>query len=276
MTEAQPENGRISSSKIRECLHTRILGRSVLYFRTLTSTNDFAKQLAARNMKEGTVVVAENQSSGKGRLGREWVSPEGGLWFSIILRPLMQPKDAAKLTLLGSVTVARTVSKLYGLKAEIKWPNDVLINQRKLCGILTEGEINGKTLHFAVLGFGVNANFNLEALPKHLGESATTLKEQLGREISREILLCRLLENAEAYYDMLSNGKFEAILNDWRKLSGFLGSYVKIISCREKIEGWAVDLDDDGALIVRLKDQTTHRVISGEVARIVQVKRLAH
>jgi len=275
MTEVVPENERISSSKVRECLHTRILGRSILYFRTLTSTNDFAKLLAARNVKEGTVVVAETQSSGKGRLGREWVSPGGGLWSSTILRPLMQPKDAAKLTLLGSVAVAKTVNKLYELKAEIKWPNDILINQRKLCGILTEGEIRGEKLRFAVLGFGVNANFSLEALPKHLRESATTLEEQLGKKISREILLCSLMQNVEAYYDMLSNGKFETILNDWRKLSGFLGSYVKIVSCREKIEGWAVDLDDDGALIVRLKDQTTHRVLSGEVARIVQVKRPA-
>jgi len=273
MTEASLENHRLSSSKVRECLRTRILGRSILYFRTLASTNDVAKQLATKNMKEGTVIVAENQSSGRGRVGREWVSPEGGLWFSILLRPLVQPTNAAKLTLLGSVTVARTISKLYGLKTEIKWPNDILINKRKLCGILTEGEIRGKTLHFAVLGFGVNANFNLEALPKHLRDSATTLKEQRGREISREILLCRLLENAEAYYDLLCNGKFEAILNDWRKLSGFLGSYVEIVNDRERIEGWAIDLDNDGALIVRLIDQTTRRVISGDVTRIVQVKR---
>jgi BirA family biotin operon repressor/biotin-[acetyl-CoA-carboxylase] ligase len=185
----------------------------------------------------------------------------------------MRPRDAAKLTLLGSVVVAKTISELYELKAEIKWPNDILISQRKLCGILTEGEIREEKLRFAVLGFGLNANFSLEALPKHLRELATTLNEQLGRKISREILLFSLLQNADKYYEMLSDGKFETILNDWRRLSGFLGSYVEIASCREKIEGWAVDLDNDGALIVRLKDQTTQRVISGEVARIVRVKR---
>jgi len=275
MTEILPENERISSLRVRKCLHTKILGRSILYFRTLASTNHFAKLLAARNLKEGTVVVAETQSSGKGRLGREWASPEGGLWFSIILQPMMRPKDTTKLTLLGSVAVAKTISELYELKAEIKWPNDILINQRKLCGILTEGEIREEKLLFAVLGFGVNANFNLDAMPKHLREFATTLNEQLGKKISREILLCSLLQNVEAYYAMFSNGKFETILNDWRKLSGFLGSYVEIVSYEEKIEGWAVDLDDDGALIVRLKDQTTHRVISGEVVRTVKMRRPA-
>ena len=273
MTEVMPEKERISSLQVRECLHTKTLGRSILYLRTLTSTNHFAKLLAARNVKEGVVVVAETQSKGKGRLGRKWVSPEGGLWFSIILRPPMRPRDAVKLTLLGSVAVAKTISELYELKAEIKWPNDILINQRKLCGILTEAEIREEKLRFAVLGFGLNADFSLEALPKHLRELATTLNEQLGRKISREILLCSLLQNADKYYEMLSNGKFETILNDWRRLSGFLGSYVEIASCREKIEGWAVDLDNDGALIVKLKDQTTQRVISGEVARIAKVKR---
>jgi len=275
MTEVMPEKERINSLQVRECLHTKILGRSILYLRTLTSTNHFAKLLAARNVKEGVVVVAETQSKGKGRLGRKWVSPEGGLWFSIILRPPMRPRDAVKLTLLGSVAVAKTISELYELKAEIKWPNDILINQRKLCGILTEAEIREEKLRFAVLGFGLNADFSLEALPKHLRELATTLNEQLGRKISREILLCSLLQNADKYYEMLSDGKFETILNDWRRLSGFLGSYVEIASCREKIEGWAVDLDNDGALIVKLKDQTTQRVISGEVARIVRVKRPA-
>lgn len=273
MTEVLLENERISPLKVRKCLGTRTLGKVILYFHTLASTNDLAKSLAARNVKEGAVIAAETQSSGKGRLGRKWASPEGGLWFSIILRPAIGPKDAPKLTLLGSVAVAKTISELYELKTEIKWPNDILTNQRKLCGILTEGEIREAKLRFAVLGFGVNADFGLEALPNHLRESSTTLYEQLGQKISREVLLCSLLQNTEAYYDMLSNGKSETILNDWRKLSGFLGSYVEIASCREKIEGWAVDLNSEGALIVRLKDRTRHKVISGEVARAVRVKR---
>jgi len=276
MTEVLTENSRISPSEVRECLHTRILGQAALYFRTLTSTNDIAKQLAAIGTKEGTIVVAEIQSNGKGRLGRKWVSPEGGLWFSVIFRPKVRPKHALKLTLLGSVAVVKTVNRLYGLRAEIKWPNDVLINQKKVCGILTESEIQGKNMNFAVLGFGINANLDLNAFPQHLRDSATTLKAQLRKRISREILLCRLLENVETCYDLFKNRKFETILDDWRRLSGFLGSYIEILDGQRKVEGRALDLDGDGALIVRLKDQNIHKVISGDVAKIVQAKRPGH
>jgi len=276
MTEVLTEDSRISPSEVRECLHTGILGQVALYFRTLTSTNDIAKQLAIRGTKEGAIVLAENQSNGKGRLGRKWVSPEGGLWFSVIFRPKVKPKHALKLTLLGSVAVVKTVNTLYGLRAEIKWPNDVLINQKKVCGILTESEIKGKNLNFAVLGFGINANLDLNAFPQHLRSSATTLKTQLRKEISREILLCRLLENVEACYDLFRNRKFETILDDWRRLSGFLGSHVEILDGRRKVEGSALDLNSDGALIVRLKDQSIYKVISGDVARIVQAKRPEH
>ena len=276
MTEVLTENSRISPSEVRECLHTRILGQAALYFRTLTSTNDIAKQLAAIGTKEGTIVVAEIQSNGKGRLGRKWVSPEGGLWFSVIFRPKVRPKHALKLTLLGSVAMVKTVNRLYGLRAEIKWPNDVLINQKKVCGILTESEIQGKNMNFAVLGFGINANLDLNAFPQHLRDSATTLKAQLRKRISREILLCRLLENVETCYDLFKNRKFETILDDWRRLSGFLGSYIEILDGQRKVEGRALDLDGDGALIVRLKDQNIHKVISGDVAKIVQAKRPGH
>jgi BirA family biotin operon repressor/biotin-[acetyl-CoA-carboxylase] ligase len=224
-------------------------------------------------MKEGTIVLAESQSKGKGRQGRKWLSPEGGLWFSVILRPRIEPKHALKLTLLGSVAAVKTLNKLYGIEAEIEWPNDVLINRKKVCGILTETSFRGKSLNFAVLGFGINANLDLEDFPRHLRDSATTLKAQLGKEISREILLCRLVENVEACYDVVKSGKFEAILDDWRKLSGFLGSYVRILDGQRSVEGTALDLDTDGALIVRLKDGNIHKVISGDVTRIIQARR---
>jgi BirA family biotin operon repressor/biotin-[acetyl-CoA-carboxylase] ligase len=142
-----------------------------------------------------------------------------------------------------------------------------------VCGILTETSIKGKDLNFAVLGLGVNANFDLEAFRRHLGDSAATLKAQLGKEISREILLCKLLENVEICYDLFKSGEFEAILDDWRKLSGFLGSYVRILDGQRAIEGTALDLDTDGALIVRLRDGNIHKVISGDVARIIQARR---
>ena len=267
------ESLRINPREIKKCLGSRILGQAGLYFRSLASTNDFAKQLGSSGMKEGTIVFAESQSRGKGRLGRTWFSPEGGLWFSVILRPPIEPRHALKLTLLGSVAVVKIMSKLYGIDAEIKWPNDVLINGRKTCGILTESSINGKNLDFAVLGFGVNANFDLETFPRHLRDSATTLREQLRKEVSREILLCKLLENVEVSYDLLKRGKFEEILEDWRELSGFFGSCVRILDGQRTIAGTAVDLDADGALIVKLKNGSVHKVLSGDAIRVIQTRR---
>jgi len=224
-------------------------------------------------MKEGTIVFAESQSRGKGRLGRKWFSPEGGLWFSLILRPYIEPKQALKLTLLGSVAVVKTMNVLYGIRAEIKWPNDVLIDGRKVCGILTEASIRGKNLDFAVLGFGVNANFDLESFPRYLRDSATTLRAQLQKEVSREILLCKLLENAEISYELLKRGKFEEILDDWRKVSGFLGSFVRIQDGQRTIAGTALDLDAGGALIVKLEDGDLHKVLSGDVISVIQTRR---
>jgi biotin-[acetyl-CoA-carboxylase] ligase BirA-like protein len=267
------EGSRINPSEIRKCLRTRILGQSGLYFRSLTSTNDVAKQLASSGMKEGMIVLAESQSRGKGRLGRKWFSPEGGLWFSVILRPRIKPKHALKLTLLGSVATVKTLNKLYEIGAEIKWPNDVLINRKKVCGVLTEASIKETNLSFAVLGFGINANLDPEAFPQHFRDTAATLKTQLGKKISREILLCKLLENVETCYDLFKNRKFETILDDWRKLSCFLGSYVRILDGQRSIEGTALDLDADGALIIRLRDQNVRRVVSGDVTRVFQMRR---
>jgi biotin-[acetyl-CoA-carboxylase] ligase BirA-like protein len=267
------ESSRINPYEIRKCLRTRILGQSGLYFRSLTSTNDTAKQLASSGVKEGTIVLAESQLKGKGRLGRKWFSPEGGLWFSVILRPRIKPKHALKLTLLGSVATVKTLNELYEIGAEIKWPNDILINRGKVCGVLTEASIKGRNLSFAVLGFGINANLDPEVFPRHFRDSVATLKTQLGKKISREILLCELLENVEICYDLFKKGKFETILDDWRKLSGFLGSYVRIFDGQRSIEGTALDLDADGALIIRLRDQNVRRVVSGDVTRMFQMRR---
>ena len=260
---------KIHPSKVRENLRTRILGQAVLYFRGLTSTNDIAKELAVRGVSEGTVVVAEIQTAGKGRFKREWASLEDGLWFSIILKPNVPLRQAPKLTLLASVAVAKTINRLYGLKTEVKWPNDVLINQKKVCGILAESQTMGKVLRFGILGIGINANFSIAAFPAHLQEAATTLRMELGRKVERETLLCELLAGIESYYELLRRGRFEAILDDWRELAGFLGAYVEIDIDGKRIQGWAADVDDDGALIVRLKDKTLLRVVSGDVVKIV-------
>lgn len=251
--------------KVKARLRTRFMGRTIHYFRRVASTNDVAKEFAARGAKEGTVIVAETQTRGRGRLGREWVSPEGGIWLSVILRSTVNLKDASKLTLTASVAVARTLNKIYDVKAEIKWPNDVQIDGRKVCGILTEATARDKTADFFVVGIGVNANIDLSSLPKLLRDSTTSLKEELKRNIEREQFLSALLTEIERYYDAFSRRKFDSILKEWRSLCSHLGSQVKIASFDETFEGLAVDVDENGALLVKLKDGTTRRVVSGDI-----------
>jgi len=225
-----------------------------------------------RGAKEGTVIVAEIQTKGRGRLKRKWTSPPGGMWLSIILRPKVKPKHAPKLTLMAAVAVTRAINKLFTLKAEIKWPNDVLINHKKVCGILSEAKTKGGAVEFAIVGIGINANFNVNALPLYLRGSSTTLKEELKKEIERESLLRTLLEETEFYYSMFKDKEFDIILKEWRSLASFLGSYVEVVSHKEKVEGWATDIDKDGALIVKLKDLTIGKVTSGDLTIIKENK----
>jgi biotin-[acetyl-CoA-carboxylase] ligase BirA-like protein len=253
------------SSSVKTKSRTQILGQTVHFFRELPSTNDMAKELALIGAKEGTVVVAQTQTHGKGRLGREWISPAGGLWFSVIFRPKVSPEHASKLTLLAAVAVAKTLDKLYHLKPEVKWPNDVLIGGKKVCGILTEASTKGEHLNFVVIGFGINANFPLSKLPAFLHESSTTLQEKLNKQVAVETVLRAVLEETEQYYTFFSKGKFDIVLAEWRRLAKFLGSYVYVTSLNEKVEGWATDVDEQGALMVKLKDHTTRRIVAGDV-----------
>jgi len=261
MQEKEP----LRVAKVKNGLKTKLIGCTIHYFRELFSTNDVARELALKETKEGTVIVAETQTRGRGRLGRGWISPEGGLWFSIIMRPKVSPRDAPKLTLMMSVVVAKTISRQFGLESEIKWPNDVLIKGKKVCGILTETSTKGDALNFVVVGVGVNTNLRLHDFPASLRGSSTTLKEELKREINRDAFLHSLLEETEHYYQMFIQGKFNAILADWKNLSKFLGSYVEVTSFDEKIEGWATDIDENGALIIKLRDQSTRKIVSGDV-----------
>jgi BirA family biotin operon repressor/biotin-[acetyl-CoA-carboxylase] ligase len=253
------------SPSLKKGLETQIIGQTIHWFREVHSTNDMAKELALIGTKEGTVVVAETQTSGKGRLCREWISPAGGLWVSLILRPEVSAEHASKLTLATAVAVAKTLEKLNHLRVEVKWPNDVLIDGKKVCGILTEACTQGRCLNFVVVGLGINANFLLSELPASLHESTTTLRTELNREVNIEALLRSLLEETERYYRMFKEGNFETVLAEWRRLAKFLGSYVYVESLNEKVEGWAIDVDEQGALIVRLKDQTTRKIVAGDV-----------
>jgi len=196
----QSEGNLIGSKKIKDELQTDFIGQEIYSFTEVTSTNDMAKELAIKGAKEGTMVIAETQSRGRGRLGRKWVSPEGGIWFSVILRPKVDPEDALKLTLMAAAVVAKVISDMFKLEAEVKWPNDVIINGKKVCGILTEMSTKGGLVDFVVIGVGINANIDLDSFPKHLRKFLTSLKEELRENIDRKRFLCALLEKFEQCY----------------------------------------------------------------------------
>jgi len=227
------------------------------HFQEIGSTMDVARGLARKGVVEGTIVIAESQTRGKGRLGREWLSPKGGILFTLILRPKISPAYAPRINLMASVAVAKTIRKLFGLEAELKWPNDVLIKGRKVCGILAEMEAEMDKVNFINLGIGINAN----TATSQYERMATSLKEELRTEISRKQLLNSLLKEIAKQQALLTGNK---LLEEWKKLSGTLNKQVKIAAPGEEITGQAIDIDTNGALVIKSKDGSLRSVIAGD------------
>jgi BirA family biotin operon repressor/biotin-[acetyl-CoA-carboxylase] ligase len=258
---------KISVDRLQEGLQTKRFGRSILFRREVGSTNDWAKELARLGAEEGTVAIAETQTAGRGRLGRKWISPRGGLWFSVVLRPKTNPSEAVGLVFVAGLAVAEVLQEKYGLKVETKWPNDVLVNGKKVCGALAEMNTKGRAVNFVVLGFGLNANFLVEKVfPKSLEKAATSLEKELGQKVQLEELFKALLEKLESKYNQCAKSGLVFLLADWKKHAGFLGRKVEVRSGSEKLLGVALDVDSVGALVLRLEDGATKRVLAGDVS----------
>lgn len=207
-------------AKIQESLKTKKFGRTIILLRKVDSTNNFAKELARYGAAEGTVVVAEEQTAGRGRHGRKWFSPKGGLYFSVILRPKMKVSEAAGIVVVAGLAVVRVLSENYGLTVEAKWPNDVLLDERKVCGILTEVNSTSERVNYAVVGIGINANVVVaKEFPEELQPIATSLKEKLGKNVKLEPLLKWCLEKLEEAYEAYSQLGFQPMLKEWLKYS---------------------------------------------------------
>lgn len=261
---------KIRIDRVQEDLSTKRLGRTILYSHEVDSTNNWAKELALQAAPEGTVTIARTQTSGRGRLDRRWLSPDGGLWFSLILRPELHPTEAVKLTFVAGLAVAKALHEMFDLEAKTNWPNDVFVNGRKICGILTEMNTTGETVNFVVVGVGINANFDVEKVfPESLRKVATSLKNELGRKVCLEDLLSALLERLEATYELFMREGFNSILKEWKSYSSFLGCQVEVISSTEKLRGLALDVDNEGALVLGLEDGTTKRVLVGDLSKRV-------
>jgi BirA family biotin operon repressor/biotin-[acetyl-CoA-carboxylase] ligase len=260
----------IDKEKIQTVRKKNIMGRSAFFFNSLNSTNKMAQDLAKDGEDEGTLVVSRIQEEGYGRMNRTWLSPEGGLWFSLILRPGFEPRNAPKITLMAGVAVAKALSLTFGLDARIKWPNDVLIRGKKVCGILTEMRTSVTEINYIVLGIGLNANFDVKELPKEFSPQSTTLKQELGEEIDLTQLLLNIVDELEQNYQLLVSQGSSKILNLWREYSDTLGKNVRITTNQDSFEGIAVDLDETGALLIESKENEIQRFFAGDCLHLIQ------
>ena len=256
---------RINVDRLQMDLHSKRFGRRIIFLREAGSTIDVAKQLADYGAEEGTAVIAEVQTAGRGRMERRWISPKGGLYLSVILRPKISPKKAVRLVFLFGLAVAEILHELYGMTVETKWPNDVLVNGKKICGILTEMNTTGEKVNYVIAGIGVNANFGEKVFPEELRKAATSLENELGRKVELEELFKALLGKLESFYEIFLKEGFSRILADWKKYACFLGCEVEVASGTEKWVGIASDVGSDGALILKLNDETVKRVFFGDV-----------
>jgi BirA family biotin operon repressor/biotin-[acetyl-CoA-carboxylase] ligase len=254
--------------ELRTLRKEKLIGREVLFFSEIDSTNREAHDRAEKGAREGTVVIADSQSRGKGRRGRSWESPSGSnLYLSIILRPLIPPPAAPQITLLAGIAAARALSGVSGLECRIKWPNDILLRGRKLAGILAEMEGKDSKVRFVILGVGVNVNWRREDFPDDLRQTATSLRAETGKEISRAAVAAGLLhELEEEYVSFLREGFSARIREEWSRLSWVLGKPVTLSLPEATISGRALGLDPEGALLVLDGEGKTHRFIAGEVS----------
>jgi BirA family biotin operon repressor/biotin-[acetyl-CoA-carboxylase] ligase len=258
---------QLKIDKIQENLQTKKLGKKIIYLHEIGSTNDLAKELANYGAPEGTIVIAETQTTGRGRLNRKWFSPRGGLYFSIILKPKLKAKETIKLVFVAGLAVAEVLHENYGLNVETKWPNDVLVNGRKVCGILSEMNTKGERVNYVVIGVGINANVNVKkGFPEELKTVATSIENELGRKVRLEELLKLLLEKLDILYEQFLEEGFLQVLKRWKEYASFLGKEVEVMDEVKRLHGLALDVDDEGALVIKLEDGTVKRVFVGDVS----------
>jgi BirA family biotin operon repressor/biotin-[acetyl-CoA-carboxylase] ligase len=239
----------------------------VHYWEAVDSTNAALARLSKDGAVEGTVVIADAQTEGRGRIGKPWFSPPGvNLHVSVLLKPPIQLYEARFFTLIGSLAIADAI-EAHGMKAQVKWPNDVLVNDKKIAGVLAEVQTRDGRVEQIVLGIGVNLNIDRPSMDRLFGDAAagaTSLREVLGRTADRNAFAARLLESLEQrYFDFLAHGK-RPLLTEWRSRS-FLGRRVTVREEDLHVEGVAMDLDEEGCLLVTLDDGSTVRVREGEV-----------
>jgi BirA family biotin operon repressor/biotin-[acetyl-CoA-carboxylase] ligase len=248
------------SATIRQGLKTSIIGREIIYLPSVTSTMDVAQGEALKGAAEGTVIIAGEQTGGRGRLKRKWLAPAGNISLSIVLYP--DTASLPYLIMVASLAVVKSIEGVTGVKGQIKWPNDILIDGKKVCGILIENEIRGNKAAYSIVGIGINVNLKVSDYVE-IADTAVSLKNEPGRDDLRVKLIKALLKEFDKLYVKLRDGKdiFEA----WRDSLATLGKKVKVTWGKQVIEGIAEAVDEDGALVIREENGKLTRVLAGDV-----------
>ena len=259
------ETEYMNRNEILDGLNTKTIGKELYLFKEVMSTNTVAKFLSENDVSNGTVIISEKQSGAKGRLGKSWESPLGGIWLSLVVKPNVDHSKIPMITLATGVAVVKTLERIGIENAEIKWPNDVMINDKKVCGILTEAITKFNSIESVIIGVGIDANFDVNVLSKELQEGTTTLDIELGHRVNENEIIRFFLEEFEKIGTLFEDGKFEGILKEWRKYSYSIG---KIVEVREPFsksyDGYVLGISREGALVVEKIDGTLEKVISGE------------
>ncbi|WMJ80107.1 biotin--[acetyl-CoA-carboxylase] ligase [Clostridium sp. MB40-C1] len=257
----------LTFEEIKDTLNTKYIGRNIVYLESVDSTNNEAKKLANKDVVEGTVVIAEEQIMGKGRLGRNFISPKyKGIWMSIILTPDINPMNVPKITQVAAASVIMGLKK-NGIKAFVKWPNDIVINGKKICGILTEmsGEIN--KVNYVIVGIGINVNVEEDEFTEEIRDIASSLKIQSGKTINRKEVVSSVLNYFEELYEeFVTKENIDTSIKICRESSILLGKEIKIIERNNKFLAKALNLSNEGRLIIQHSDGKVEEIMSGEVS----------
>jgi BirA family biotin operon repressor/biotin-[acetyl-CoA-carboxylase] ligase len=251
--------------EITEGLNTKVIGKKIYYFKTIDSTNIYAKKLVKNGIEQGTIVVSDIQNSGRGRKNRSWSSPKGGLWFSVILYPNIPPQKAMLVTMASSVAVAQGIIETTGLTPMIKWPNDLLINNKKVCGILTELDAEMDKINYSIVGIGINVNNEVD---DSLKDVATSLYKLTKANISRVKLLRSIIKNLDKNYSKLIDKDYSSIRENWISCSDIIGRRVQISDEKSVVDGLVTDVDENGCLILNTSKETV-RVVSGDLTILI-------
>lgn len=257
----------LTEAEIRPALRSRLLGSAVHVRQSVGSTNDEAFALARAGAPEGTLVIAETQTGGRGRLGRKWESPGGlGLWFSLVLRPETEARRTCLVPLIGAAGIACCLKGAFGIRAAVKWPNDVVVGRRKICGILAETELRAGRPGFVVMGVGLNVLQVRGDFGPEVRETATSIRLETGREVRRAEVLAELLVVLEEKYLRFCREGFAPLRRELLALSPLVGRHAAVRTGRRQVEGTVLDIDEDGALILRTDSGHRLAIVAGDVS----------